>query len=230
MRRLLIAMLLALLGQPALAGAAYDNTQTLGSLETRLRVPRAAMAIPAVKDRVFADYRRGLAGFKKDALIPRIYDEHWRLTFEDRHLISLSAEIFWDGGGAHPNSEYRSLVWDKQAGRALTLGDLFGPGEAAAAQQAIASAAVASWVQIYRRRDGGPLRADWADMAREGINAASLKTYVLTCAKGQSRANGILLLYGAGEIWPHVLGDFRVPVSAHVFTAYLRPEWRGEFR
>ncbi len=230
MRRLLIGMLVAFVAQPALAGAGYDKRETQGMFETRLRVPEAAMAIPAVKDAVFADYRQGLAAFKKDALIPHVYDQHWRLTFEDRRLISLSAEVFWDGGGAHPNSEYRFLVWDKQAGHALTLGGLFKPGEAAAAEKAIASAAVASWVKIYRARDGGPPQPDWADMAREGIKAASLKTYVLTYAAGQSKANGILLLYGAGEIWPHVLGDFRVPVAAGVFAAYLKPEWRREFR
>ena len=48
-------------------------------------------------------------------------------------------------------------------------------------------------------------------------------------AKGQTSANGILLLYGAGQVWPHVIGDFRLAVPAAVFKPYLLPQWKGVF-
>jgi hypothetical protein len=68
-------------------------------------------------------------------------------------------------------------------------------------------------------------------MAGQGIGADpdKLKSYALTYAKGQTRANGIVLLYGAGEVWPHVLGDFRLAVPAAVFSKYLAPQWKLVF-
>ena len=52
----------------------------------------------------------------------------------------------------------------------------------------------------------------------------------LTSAKGDSRANGIVLLYGPGEVWAHVLGDFRLSIPVAVFRDDLAPAWRAEFK
>ena len=68
-----------------------------------------------------------------------------------------------------------------------------------------------------------------AALQRIGAEPEKLKTYALTYAKGQTSANGIVLLYGAGQAWPHVLGDFRLGVPAAVFAKYLRPQWKAVF-
>jgi hypothetical protein len=39
----------------------------------------------------------------------------------------------------------------------------------------------------------------------------------------------MVLLYGAGQAWPHVLGDFRLAVPAAVFSKYLLPQWKEVF-
>ncbi len=69
-------------------------------------------------------------------------------------------------------------------------------------------------------------------MAKEGIqpDAQHLGTYVLTHAKGDAKANGILLLYGAGEVWPHAIGNFLIPVPSRIFARDLAPEWKGRFK
>lgn len=64
---------------------------------------------------------------------------------------------------------------------------------------------------------------------RYGPDAEKRKTYARTYAKGQVTANGIVLLYGAGQVWPHVLGDFRLSVPAAVFAKYLAPQWKTLF-
>ena len=73
-----------------------------------------------------------------------------------------------------------------------------------------------------------------ADMseADQGIGADEKKLghYALTYAKGDAKANGIVLLYGPGETWPHVLGDFRLSIPVAVFRDYLTPAWRAEFK
>lgn len=207
--------------------------------ELRLRAPAAAMAIPALAARIMALHKTDSDEIKSEAkedkeadpaFHPYEYDTVWRVTFESAAVISLSGDTFADTGGAHPNEGYQTLVWDKQANRALALTDLFAPGDAKFALSAIANAATNTWNRIYQKRTGQAPGPD-ADEAKQGIgpDPAELKAWALTYAKGQTRANGILLLYGAGEVWPHVLGDFRVPVSAAVFSRYLSPRWQQTF-
>jgi hypothetical protein len=40
----------------------------------------------------------------------------------------------------------------------------------------------------------------------------------------------LFLLHGAGEIWPHAAGDFRLVIPEAVFRAYLTPRCRTEFK
>ncbi len=83
------------------------------------------------------------------------------------------------------------------------------------------------WLAEWSCQKPGPN----ADAAKDGIgpDAEKRKTYARTYAKGQVTANGIVLLYGAGQVWPHVLGDFRLSVPAAVFAKYLAPQWKTLF-
>ena len=92
------------------------------------------------------------------------------------------------------------------------------------------TAAAKTWTRIYIQRSGQKPGPD-ADLADAGIGADTekLKTYALTYARGQTSANGIVLLFGAGQVWPNVLGDFRLAVPAGVFAKYLAPRWREVF-
>lgn len=238
-RRLLGAILLTgLVVAPAVA-ADYDKTEKTRLTALSLHIPAAAMAIAPLQARIMAlyaaDATRAKADAKADAdgnpsFQPYDIDTKWRVTFENDAVISLSADIYADTGGAHPNGAFQTLVWDKRANRPVAITDLFAPGQSPAALTAIAGAASKTWERIYTQRSGqkpGPN----ADMAKDGIgaDAQKLKTYAFTYAKGETRANGIVLLFGAGEVWPHVLGDFRLAVPASVFARYLAPSWKEMF-
>jgi Deacetylase PdaC len=229
---------LGLATAPAL-GADYDKTEKSPLYELHLRVPEAAMTIMPLKDKILALYKADADQAKTDAREDqdgnpnfRRYsvDTVWRVTFENDAVLSLSADVNADTGGAHPNEAFQTLVWDKKANRAVPVDALFEPDQAKAALTAIADAASKAWTRTYIQRSGekpGPN----ADIAGEAIGAdpEKLKSYALTYAKGQARANGIVLLYGAGQVWPHVLGDFRLTVPAAVFAKYLTPQWKLVF-
>src|SRR5271170_2001388 len=104
---------------------------------------------------------------------------------------------------------------------------LFSADQVKAALGAIADASIKAWTKTYIQRSGQQLGPD-SDIAKDGIAAdpEKLKNYALTYAKGQTVANGIVLLYGAGQAWPHVLGDFRLAVPASVFAKFLVPPWK----
>lgn len=229
---------LALAALPA-RGADYDKTEKSSLYELHLRVPAAAMTIAPLRDRILALYKKDADEAKSDAkddkdgnpsFQPYTIETTWRVTFENAAVLSLSGETYADTGAAHPNDGFQTLVWDKAAGRAVPVDALFAPGQAKAGMTAIADAAAKAWTETYTQRSGqkpGPN----ADMAKDGIGARAekLATYALTYAKGQTTANGIVLLYGAGQVWPHVLGDFRLSVPAAVFAPYLAPRWKAVF-
>ena len=237
MKFLTLASLL-LAAAPALA-ADYDNTEKSPLYELSLKVPAAAMDIAPLKQRIFALYQADADQAKADAkedkdgnpdFHPYQVDTTWRVTYESPAVLSLSADTFADTGGAHPNGAFQTLVWDKRSGHAVPIEALFAPDQSKAALAAVAEAATKAWVKTYTQRSGQAPGPD-ADNAADGIgpDPDKLKTYALTYAKGQTNANGIVLLYGAGQVWPHVLGDFRLSVPASVFAKYLAPEWKTVF-
>jgi hypothetical protein len=229
---------LLLAATPALS-ADYETNEKSPLVETHLRVPAGAMAIAPLKDRILtldrADVDEAKADAKEDkednpSFHPYNIDTVWRVTFENAAVISLSGETNADTGGAHPNQGFQTIVWDKKANRAVPIEDLFQPDQVKTALAAVADAAGKAWTKLYTERSGQSPGKD-ADLVETGIGATpgKLKTYALTYAKGGATANGIVLLYGAGQAWPHVLGDFQVAVPAEVFEKYLAPQWKGIF-
>jgi Deacetylase PdaC len=229
---------LGLAAVPAL-GADYDTTEKSPLCELHLRVPATAMAIGSLKDQILALYRADVNQARRDAkddkegnpdFRPYVIDTNWRVTFESDIVLSLSAEINSDTGAAHPNEAFQTLVWNKTANRAVPIDALFQSDQTKAALTAIADAAGKAWTRTYIQRSGQNL-GPAADLAKDGIGAdpEKLKTYALTYAKGEATANGIVLLFGAGQVWPHVLGDFRLAVPATVFAKYLKPQWKAVF-
>ena len=219
--------------------ADYDHSDKSPLYEARLRVPAAAMAIAPLKDRILSLYKKDVDEVKEEAkddqegnkyFHPYLIDTRWRTTFENEALLSLSCENYADTGGAHPNSSFETIVWDKRHARAVPIEALFAPGRAKPALAAIARAAEDAWTRSYIQKSGQRPGPD-ADLASAGIgpDPAKLASYALIYEVGQSKANGIVLLYGAGDVWPHVLGDFRLAVPARVFRSYLAPDWSGVF-
>jgi hypothetical protein len=239
--RFIVAVLAAtLLSAPALAADNYDKSEKTKAYDIRLRVPAAAMAIPALKTEIFARWKKDSTEIKEQSTsdlkeMPQYFhtyalDTPWRVTYESPRLLSLSANSFIDMGGAHPNAAFDSIVWDKQANKAVPFANLFAPGQAKAAFTAIAAAAKKTWIAtVNKEAPDNPVDPSQAD---EGIapDADHLGHYALTYAKGDTKANGIVLLYGAGETWAHVMGDFRLAIPTKVFAKYLAPEWAAEFR
>jgi hypothetical protein len=223
---------------PALS-ADYETKEKSPLVDTHLHVPASAMAIGPLKDRILALEKADIDEAKADAkedkednpsFHPYSIDTVWRVTFENDAVISLSGETNADTGGAHPNQGFQTIVWDKKSNRSVQIESLFGPDQVKAALTAIADAAAKTWTKLYTERSGQSPGQD-ADLIETGISAnpGKLKTYALTYAKGETVANGIVLLYGAGQAWPHVLGDFRVAVPAAVFAKFLAPQWQAVF-
>jgi hypothetical protein len=239
MRIVLCALGLSLLATGALAAANYDKLERTKAYEIRLRVAGEAMAIAPLRNEIMARWKKETAEIKAQSTSdlkempqyfhPYAFDADWRVTFENDHIISLSTNTFIDEGGAHPNGEFDSIVWDKRSNRVVPFHELFAPSRAQAAFKTIADAARKAWRKNMIEKAGPD--AEMSDMDQGiGGDEKHLGHYALTYAKGDTKANGIVLLYGPGEVWAHVLGDFRLSIPVAVFREDLTPEWRAEFK
>ena len=102
-----------------------------------------AAAIPALKARFEADLQKqrteALDYARQDkaergADVPyhgHYYSKVWETQGDSRRLLSLAAQIGTFTGGAHGNSFYETLLWDRELGRVVEVADLFTNAEAA---------------------------------------------------------------------------------------------------
>lgn len=104
--------------------------------------PAEAEAIPALKKWLEADRTRTKAEARRYALEGRAtarqekrpFNEHylhkeWVLLGQTGRLMSFVATAESFTGGAHGNSSFASLLWDRGAGRLIGPADLFGSGQ-----------------------------------------------------------------------------------------------------
>jgi hypothetical protein len=240
MNHLAVAALLCFVALPVLAAGDYDKSAKTDAYDIRLRVPVAALAVAPLKAEIFKRWKKDSGDLTKMAVddkksLPQYFhpyalDTQWRVTFESADVLSVSGYSYIDEGGAHPNAAFDSIVWDKQVSRAVPLDDLFAKGQTRAAIAAIAASARATFIAWANKQQGEePIDPAMAD---EGIgkDSAHLGHYALTHDAGVAKANGIVLLYGAGEDWAHVMGDVKLAVPVGVFRKYLTPRWAAEFR
>jgi len=236
--RIVTALLAGLAAAPAW-GAGYGQDEKTDAYELNLKVPDAPLTIPALKAEILRRFQAVSKIVKDDAVQdkrdapedfhPYLLDSEWRVTFESPRVLSLSALNVTDNGGAHPSDDYDTIVWDKTAGRAVALPDLFAKPDLPAALHDIAEHAEASLRKRFPREEGQPADYDPVD-GNIAADPAKLGHYALTHAQGESAANGIVLLWGAGEPWPNVMGDIKLSIPVAVFRKYLAPQWAAEFK
>lgn len=221
------------------AEAGYKTGQKTGDYELSLSIPAAPAAIPALKAEILRRYEAAAQIVRDNAredreadpqhFHPYSFHSDWRVTFESPRIISLSASNDVYNGGAHPSDDYDTVVWDKAAGRAVALPELFAKADRAAALGAISEHAKASFRRKFPREEGQPADFDPVD-GNIAADPEKLGKYALTHVEGETRANGLVLLWGAGAPWPNVMGDIRLSIPVAVFRRYLTPQWAGEFR
>jgi hypothetical protein len=233
-----VALLVALAPAPAWA-AGYSTDQKTAAYEVSLTIPEAPAAIPALKAEILRRFLAASKSFKADAIGDRkeegpqdfhryLFDSEWRVTFDSPRVISVSDLCVIDENGAHPTNVYDTIVWDKQAARAVALPDLFVRADLRAALNAIAEHAKASLRKKFPHEEGQPADYDPVE-GNIAADPAKLGQYALTYAKGQTKANGIVLLWGAGAPWPNVMSDIKLSIPVAVFRKYLAPRWAAEF-
>lgn len=219
-----------------------DNDEAAGGLrEFAYRWPAAVSAQPALaqqlaaeRDHVLALEKREYAAALTDAPADcepcrnRSYSMEWKVVAETPRFLSLSGEFATYTGGAHGMYGLRSLVWDKQAARAVDGAALF--VSPAALQAALGPRLCAALNAEREKKRGEPVPPPAPDDM--GFNACSpvAEATVLVGSSTGKAFDRIGIWYGPYVAGPYAEGAYELdfPVDAAVLRA-VRPEYRGAF-
>jgi hypothetical protein len=227
----------ALIGASSAASAPVKIERDSKALEFSYEWSAEAAAVPALDKRFRDDldkaYKDALANARDDQKLAReqkrdfnghYYSVQWTTAGETPRLLSLQSEFGTFEGGAHPNTSYDALLWDRKLNREISMGALLtGRGNFAALTRTAYCKALDA--ERTKRREGEKLGGEFDECP---------KYTDLAIAPVDKNRNGrfdaidfVASPYVAG---PYVEGEYalELPVTARLIAA-LKPEYRASF-
>ena len=220
------------------AVAFEDNAEKDGaSREFAYKWPAEASAIPALAERLAAerdrllgeqkaDWDTALAEFKGEDCVScktLSLSKEWEVVADLPRFLSLSASIYVYTGGAHGNSGYAALVWDRETGEGLEPEAMF------ASEAALQDALGDPWCKALKKEKKERLGEDYSDDGFFPCPPVSDLTLLPGSSNGQSfdRIGLIAAPYVAGS---YAEGAYEVtlPVTQAVLAA-VKPEFKPAF-
>ncbi|HYF23024.1 MAG TPA: DUF4163 domain-containing protein [Caulobacteraceae bacterium] len=220
---------------PADAAAPLSFAQKSEHAEVELKLPEAVTGQPDLHARLYGDGVKELKAFLEGAQADRAelvgegvpvptYSRsvEWRAAAETGKLLSLEGLTAEYTGGAHGNSGYAAVLWDKSLQRAITPSALF----RANADWAALDAALCRALEAEKtRRLGQPFRFDASQPCPSWRESA----YVLAPSAVAGKAGGLTFLYGPYALGAYAEGSYEVTVPLAAFQAALAPAYADEF-
>ena len=221
----------------AASAAPHKVHHKTAALDFSFEWPREAAAIPKLDLQLYEEAKRKLAEAQTNAQDDqsaarqqkRQFHQHsfsmkWRAVGISPRLLSLRNQLRTFTGGAHPNTGYGSLLWDRRAGKQIAVSALFLRSEAfgAVMRGRYCSALNA---ERARRRQGEKFGGDFDQCP---------KFSDLAIAPFDRNNNGtfdtiafIASPYTAG---PYAEGEYEIslPVTSELIRG-VRPEYRDSF-
>jgi hypothetical protein len=234
-RGLLVAPVLACAAAAAAAPAKFEKNSD--TLEFSYEWSPEAAAIPALDHRFRGEVLKALgtarANVREDRRLAReqkrdfhahLYSMTWTTAGETPRLLSLQSEKGTFEGGAHQNTSFGALLWDRRTGREVSVSSLFTrPGDF----EALTRPAYCRGLDAERkkRREGEKLGGEfeqcpkYSDLAIAPVDRTRNRRFDQIAFTASP--------YVAG---PYVEGKYEilVPVTAKMVAA-LKPAFRYSF-
>jgi hypothetical protein len=238
MKRALALLALALTA----AATPHKVVRSSAALEFSYEWPAEAAAIPALDLRLYTEAKRNLAESQKNAredqalakqqkrdFNSHAYSMSWTTAGETPRLLSLASDLGSDEGGAHPNSFYGSLVWDRQMGREIGISALFGGAAQFAAVTRATYCKKLDAERTKRRKGEGPSLLGSDDPFDRCPEYSELAIYPAD-KNHNGRFDRIVFTASPYVAGPYVEQEYEItlPVTPTIIAA-LKPEYRGSF-
>lgn len=223
---------------PAEAGApmAYESKNQFA--EVKLALPEAIKAQPDLHAQLYAAGVRDLRTFVEGSQADRTeaggdesqqpYTRSITITpaAETGKLVSLRRLTEEYTGGAHGNTLYSAVLWDKAIKRQLSFADLFRRG----ADLGALNRALCEAINVARKARGatdvitlGEATSGWACLA------ASEYPFVLAAGNTPGKAGGLTFLIEPYRVDAYANGAYEITLPQAAFRSLLAPAYADEF-
>lgn len=232
-----LALLLAAAGPAPESGGAEVRT---ADYVFSYRWPAAVEAVPDLRSRLMKDQEAVRRAFAEEAgqarqaaaaepgrpFLPHELSVEWKVAADLPAWLSLSQSLSVFEGGAHPNTGFDSLVWDRRAGVERPPLDLFTSPEALDA--AIRAPFCDALDRERATRRGAPVDRASGDEFDACIRPSGQA--VVLESSDRKRFDRISILVAPYAAGPYVEGSYEVtvPVTPAVLQA-VKPEFRAAF-
>jgi len=188
-------------------------------LDRRLEQNRAQLASESVDAR--REARSNGFPYNKHS-----YSAEWKVVAELPDWLSLSEDVSTYTGGAHGNYTMQSLVWDKQAGKAIEGVALF--TSPAALADALGDKFCDRLDRERAKRRGAPIAEDSDDQFDQCPGIDELE--VLVGSSNRRTFNRLTLYAGPYVAGPYSEGAYEVNINVdRAILGALKPEYREAF-
>jgi len=234
-RGLLLAATLLLAGNAAAQPVKIVRNST--ALEFTYEWPREAAAVPGLSRQFRSEaqkaYQQSLAIAAGDQKLaeqqkrdynPEFYSKQWTTAGQTQRLLSLQYELGSFTGGAHPNTSYGALLWDRRSGRPVKITDLFLRSEAFGALTRTRYCATLD-AERSKRRQGEKLAGEFGECPKySDLAIAPLDK------NRDGRFDTIAFVASPYTAGPYVEGEYAIslPVTSQLIAA-IKPEYRNSF-
>jgi len=221
---------------PATTAAALDFAQSNPDAQVSLHLPEGVKQYPVLHTRLYDEGRAALEAFIATAHKERgeesadgIQDPAyyhaitWKITAQSPRLVSLYATEDDFEGGAHPNTTFQSVLWDKQASAVVPVNKLI----KANADLSGVDAYICRQVEAERsRRSGEP-----TTQAASGFGCPKFAdSHIVLMASGISGKIGAVdALYAPYEVGSYAEGPYEIRVPQTLLNGLINPDYADQF-
>jgi hypothetical protein len=222
---------------PASSAAPLSYQEKGGHAEVTLKLPEGLASEPDLHARLYAEGVRDLKQFAEgsseeteeiqaqgESAMPYAREIDWSVAGETGKLMSLRKVAYESAGGAHPNTVYSALLWDRAIKKPVKPAALFKKGtDFSKLDRTLCDAARAA----KKKKLGKDYQADSADTwtCPKWQDTA----FVLTPSTVAGKAGGLTFLLSPYEIGSYAEGPYDITVPLSAFAGALSPAYADEF-
>lgn len=225
---------------PAAKPQSVTIAETDDLVEFKFSWPAEAAAIPAIDAEMRAHaaehLKKARAGSQEERkaragtdapIMPFAFDAEWKVMGQNERFLSLAAQVYEFTGGAHGNTHYDVLLWDKPSSKKRATLDLFADRAAAAAFLNQTYCPLLDAQRAKKREETLPLQGEgWM------IECPDASKYPIAPvdSDGDGHFEALRVLLPPYEAGPYAEGTYEVdvPVTDRV-KAMMKAEFRSAF-
>ncbi|MEH2568463.1 hypothetical protein V1289_008090 [Bradyrhizobium sp. AZCC 2289] len=147
----------------------------------------------------------------------------------DGHYVSIVRSDYMDTGGAHPNSDVNTILWDKSANKRISIRPFFTEtADDGPTMKAMVEAVIASLNVEKKKRDTSETAtAEWYKDVKPTLLKIGAVTLAPSTVSGKS--SGLTFHYPPYAVGPYVEGEYVAFVPWETLKPYLTPEGASIF-